>query len=79
MKKAVLLVLIWLMPALVFMGCGNTEKIITSFDDAKNARIGVMTGSAGETIAAASFPQAQVKSFSKPRQSCPEPCSVGQD
>jgi polar amino acid transport system substrate-binding protein len=63
MKRAVLLVLIWLMPALVFTGCGKTEKVITNFDDAKNAKIGVMTGSAGEVIAAARFPQAQVKSF----------------
>jgi polar amino acid transport system substrate-binding protein len=63
MKKAGLLVLIWLMPALVFTGCGKTEKVITSFNDAKNARIGVMTGLGGEAIAAARFPRAQVKRF----------------
>jgi polar amino acid transport system substrate-binding protein len=44
-------------------GCGKNEKVITSFDDAKQAKIGVMTGTTGETIAARRFPKAEVKSF----------------
>jgi polar amino acid transport system substrate-binding protein len=52
-----------LMFFIAFTGCSKTEKVITSFNDAKHAKIGVMTGSTGETIAAARFPNAQVKSF----------------
>lgn len=44
-------------------GCSKREKSITSFDDAKTAKIGVMTGSTGEAIAKERFPKAQVKSF----------------
>lgn len=44
-------------------GCHNTEKPITRLDDAKSAKIGVMTGTTGEEITKARFPDAQVKSF----------------
>jgi len=44
-------------------GCRKSEIVITSLDDAKNARIGVMTGSTGEALTIAKFPNAQVKSF----------------
>lgn len=44
-------------------GCGKNEKIITSFDDLKNSKIGVMTGSTGESVARKKFPQAQIKTF----------------
>ena len=63
MKKSTLLVFAALMFVTVFTGCSKTENAITSFDDAKNAKIGVLTGSTGEAIAAAKFPNAQVKSF----------------
>jgi polar amino acid transport system substrate-binding protein len=60
MKKGMLFLLICL---ILVIACDKSEKVITSFDDAKNARIGVLTGSVGETIAAAKFPKAQIKSF----------------
>ncbi len=63
MKKGMLLLLICLMLVTTLAGCEKSEKVITSFDDAKNARIGVLTGSVGERIAAERFPKAQVKSF----------------
>ncbi len=63
MKKARLLALICLILVTAVTGCRESGKVITGFDDAKNAKIGVMTGSTGEAIAAARFPKAQVKSF----------------
>ena len=47
----------------VAVGCGRREAAITRPDDARNARIGVMTGSTGEAIAVARFPNAKIKSF----------------
>ncbi|MEI6207408.1 MAG: ABC transporter permease subunit [Desulfuromonadales bacterium] len=44
-------------------GCSRSENVITGFDDAKNAKIGVMTGSTGEAVAAKRFPKAQIKTF----------------
>jgi polar amino acid transport system substrate-binding protein len=44
-------------------GCSKNENIITSFEDAKTAKLGVMTGSTGEAVARKKFPQAQVNSF----------------
>lgn len=44
-------------------GCRKEEVLITRLDDAKNARIGVMTGSTGEAITKSRFPNAQIKSF----------------
>jgi polar amino acid transport system substrate-binding protein len=63
MKKSVLFALI-LLTALVFpAACRKSGTIIANLDDAKNSRIGVMTGSTGEAITLARFPEAQVKSF----------------
>src|SRR5512138_3801523 len=45
------------------LGCSRREAAITRPDDARNARIGVMTGSTGEAIAVARFPNAKIKSF----------------
>lgn len=47
----------------VAFGCGRREALITRPDDAADARIGVMTGSTGEAIAVARFPNAKIKSF----------------
>ena len=44
-------------------GCSRHEAVITQPDDARNARIGVMTGTTGEAIAKTRFPKAQVQSF----------------
>ncbi|MBL0225120.1 MAG: ABC transporter substrate-binding protein/permease [Geobacteraceae bacterium] len=44
-------------------GCSKSEKGITSFEDAKTAKLGVMTGSTGEAVARKKFPEAQVNSF----------------
>jgi len=44
-------------------GCGGPQPVITTLDEASTARIGVMTGSTGETLAAARFPAAAIKSF----------------
>ncbi len=48
----------------VFLGsCGKNTTVIRNLDDAKHAKIGVMTGTTGEAIAKARFPQADIKSF----------------
>ena len=44
-------------------GCSQHERVIARLDDARNARIGVMTGTTGEAIAKTRFPKAQVQSF----------------
>ncbi|SFM34136.1 ABC transporter permease subunit [Nitrosomonas communis] len=63
MKIPALLALIILVAFAPLAGCKKSEIVITRLDQAKNARIGVMTGSTGEAITRARFPQAQVKSF----------------
>jgi polar amino acid transport system substrate-binding protein len=45
------------------VGCSQPDNSITSVEAAQNAKIGVMTGTTGEAIAALRFPHAQVKSF----------------
>jgi polar amino acid transport system substrate-binding protein len=50
--------------ALLFGACGRSNTtVIRGLDDARHARIGVMTGTTGEAIAKARFPEAEVKSF----------------
>ncbi|MFM2094409.1 MAG: hypothetical protein RIS70_1533, partial [Planctomycetota bacterium] len=44
-------------------GCARQENLIETPDDAAHARIGVMTGSMGETLARQRWPQAQIKTF----------------
>ncbi|MWV55036.1 ABC transporter permease subunit [Chlorobium phaeovibrioides] len=44
-------------------GCGKDAQEIRSIEDARNARIGVMTGSTGEELALQMFPEADIKSF----------------
>ena len=63
MKRTALCALILLATIVLPAGCGKHEVVIASLDDAEHARIGVMTGSTGEAIASARFPQAQIKSF----------------
>jgi polar amino acid transport system substrate-binding protein len=63
MKKTTLLALVMLAVIALMAGCKKSETVIASLDDAKNARIGVMTGSTGEAITIKRFPKAQVKSF----------------
>src|SRR5581483_7677993 len=47
----------------LFCGCGKKQDVIASLDDAKHAKIGVMTGTTGDQITRARFPEAQIKSF----------------
>ena len=63
MTKALLFSLILLTSIAYLTGCRKSEIFITSLDDAKNARIGVMTGSTGEAITIERYPEARVKSF----------------
>ena len=63
MKKTLLFSLILLTVIFYLTGCRKSEIIITTLDDAKHARIGVMTGSTGEAITIERYPEAQVKSF----------------
>jgi len=44
-------------------GCAKDDHVIRSLNDARHAKIGVMTGTTGEAIAKARFPEAQIKSF----------------
>ncbi|MGR9046844.1 MAG: transporter substrate-binding domain-containing protein, partial [Gammaproteobacteria bacterium] len=63
MKKTTLLALLILAAIALLTGCRKSEIVIAGLDDAKNARIGVMTGSTGEALTIKRFPKAQVKSF----------------
>jgi len=55
---------VWVGVALAVAGCGRTETLdIQTLDDARTARIGVMTGSTGEGIAKRRFPDADIRSF----------------
>jgi len=63
MKKASVLALLCLLTAAVLAGCGKSEKVIAKLDDAREAKIGVMTGTTGEQLAGARFPNADIKSF----------------
>lgn len=51
---------VWLV---VCSGCSQNPTVIRTLDDAKHAKMGVMTGSTGEQIARTRFPQAELKSF----------------
>ncbi|WP_031429468.1 ABC transporter permease subunit [Methylomicrobium agile] len=63
MKKLIPFSLILLTAAVLLAGCKKSETLIHSLEDARRAKIGVMTGSTGEAITLARFPEAQVKSF----------------
>lgn len=63
MKKTLLATTALLLLLSLITGCRKQEKSITALDDAKAAKIGVMTGTTGEEITKARFPNAQVKSF----------------
>ena len=63
MKRLLLLTLTILMVSIFLISCNKSDVVIVNLNDANNARIGVMTGSTGEAIAIAKFPQAKIKSF----------------
>ncbi len=63
MRTTVQSMLVFLVLVASLAGCHRPEKAIMSLDDAKDVRIGVMTGSVGERIVGARFPQAATKSF----------------
>jgi len=63
MKKWAWLALAMVVFCVLYGGCGRNEKVISCLDDARNAKIGVMTGSTGEAIAYKRFPKAKIKSF----------------
>lgn len=54
---------LWLWLLVVAAGCSNDVLVIETLDDARNASIGVMTGSTGEKNAATRFPEATVLRF----------------
>src|SRR5690349_13746029 len=49
--------------ALLLGACGKTTTALPTLDDAQHARIGVMTGTTGESIVKQKFPKAEIKSF----------------
>jgi polar amino acid transport system substrate-binding protein len=49
--------------AILLCSCSKSTTVIRSLDDAKHAKIGVMTGTTGESLAKARFPKADIKSF----------------
>ncbi|MCE1226297.1 MAG: ABC transporter permease subunit [Geobacteraceae bacterium] len=63
MKRVLLTIMSLLLAGICIASCHKTEKSIICLDDAKTAKIGVMTGTTGEEITKARFPQAQVKIF----------------
>jgi polar amino acid transport system substrate-binding protein len=52
-----------ILAALLLSACSKTESVIRRLDDARRAKIGVMTGTTGEAAAKGRFPEAEVKSF----------------
>lgn len=54
---------LWCILLLIFVGCSEQKKEISSLDDLKNVKIGAMTGSTGEQLSLARFPKASTKSF----------------
>lgn len=62
-KSKLLLSACLLMLGVLLGGCNEKNLVITKPEDAAKARIGVMTGSTGEAIAGARFPDAEIKSF----------------
>jgi polar amino acid transport system substrate-binding protein len=44
-------------------GCSKQQDVIRTLDDAKHAKIGVMTGTTGDQITRARFTEAEIKSF----------------
>lgn len=63
MKKTGVFIFAVLLSLALLTGCSNTETVITKIDDAKESKIGVMTGSTGEMVAVAKFPKAEIKRF----------------
>ncbi|TLU83931.1 MAG: ABC transporter permease subunit [Chlorobium sp.] len=63
MRQNRLLVVALLMLVTLFVGCGKSDTVITTLDDARDAKIGVMTGTTGEALAVARFPQAKIQRF----------------
>ena len=58
----------WLLAALmgatlILAGCEKPSTDIRAIDDAAHARIGVMSGTTGETVAMQRFPQADLHTF----------------
>jgi polar amino acid transport system substrate-binding protein len=47
----------------LFCSCSRNQNVIRTLEDAKHAKIGVMTGTTGEQIAKARFKEAEIKSF----------------
>ena len=75
MKKGMLFLLICLMVAASFTGCGKSEKVssgknqsakLASTDDLKDKRIGVLLGSVHDTYATKSYPLATVLQYKSP-------------
>lgn len=62
-KKAGPLIFYIAIACVFIAGCSSNKTRITKLDDAKESKIGVMTGTTGEQLALKRFPKAQVKSF----------------
>jgi len=63
MKKILMIISIFIIFTAFLTGCSKSETAITSVDDLKEAKIGVMTGTTGEMVAWEKFPDADIKSF----------------
>ena len=63
MARLVSVILLVIFSAAFTVGCSGHEDVVATLKDAEHARIGVMVGSTGETIAKARFPEADIQSF----------------
>ena len=63
MRHRIFALLAALSSTVILAACSRVAPIITSVNDAETARMGVMTGTTGETIAMTRFPKADLKHF----------------
>jgi polar amino acid transport system substrate-binding protein len=52
-----------LLAGMLLCTCSQNTTVIRHLDDARHAKIGVMTGTTGEALAKARFPEAELKTF----------------
>jgi len=63
MRKVISSIVICCVIISLLTGCSDSKKTINRLEDVKKSSIGAMTGTTGEQLAKAKFPEATIKSF----------------